>query len=112
VVEEGFALGDFLTEEFDGALDFGGEPVELAEDGREKGDRFGDDVFDAEAHGFAVEEFHLEEAELHVDELMDERDLCRCDWVELFDEVSGDGEGVVMIGNEAIEFFSRSRGRV
>ena len=36
------------------------------------GGGFGEDVFDAEAHGLAVKGFHLEEADLHVNELVDD----------------------------------------
>ena len=68
-----------------------------SDDGGEEGDWFGEDVFDAEAHGLAVEEFHLQEADLHVDELVDEGYLAGCDRVELFDVVGGDGEGEVVV---------------
>jgi hypothetical protein len=38
--------------------------------------------------GFAVEEFHLQEADLHVDVLVDKGHLGWSDGIELFDEVS------------------------
>ncbi len=61
-----------------GALDFGGEPVQLPHDGGEEVDWFGEDIFDSEAHGFALGEFHLQEADLHVDELVDQCHFFRC----------------------------------
>jgi len=79
VADVGFALGDFCAEDFYEALDFGGEAVDLSHEGGGEVDWFGEDVFDAEAHGFAVEESHLQEADLHVDELVDEGDLGGCD---------------------------------
>ena len=90
VTDVGLTLGDLGAEDFHGALDAGWKTVELAEDGREEVGRFIEDVFDAEAHGLAVEVFHLEEADLHVDELVDEGHLARGDGVELFDEVGSD----------------------
>ncbi len=63
----------------------------------------GEDVFDTGAHGFAVEELHLQEADLHMDQLMDQGHLGGCDGVELFDEVCGDGEGLIVVGDEVIE---------
>ncbi len=38
-----------------------------------------------------------------MDELVDQGDLCGCDWVELFDEVGGDGEGLIVVSDEVIE---------
>jgi hypothetical protein len=40
-----------------------------------------------------------------VDELVDKGDLGGCDGVELFDEVGGDGEGDVMVGDEVVEIL-------
>ena len=90
VTDVGLTLGDLGAEDFHGALDAGGETVQFAEDSWEEAGRFIEDVFDAEAHGLAVEVFHLEEADLHVDELVDEGHLARGDGVELFDEVGSD----------------------
>lgn len=45
----------------------------------------------------------MEEADLHVDELVDEGHLARGDGVELFDEVGSDGEGDVVVGDEVVE---------
>ena len=103
----GFELGiaefDFFAEDFDGALDADGEAIELAHEGGDEGQGFGEDVIDAEAHGFAVEVLDLEEADLHLDELVDEGDLGGGDGVELFDVVGDDGEGDVVVGDEVVE---------
>ena len=55
----------------------------------EEGDGSFEDVFDTEANGLVEEEFHLQEAELLVDELVDEADFGWGDWLELI-EVVGD----------------------
>jgi len=96
---------DFLAEEFEGAGHAGGETVQLAQDGVEERDWGCEDIGDSEAHGLVEEVFHLEEAELLVDELVDEGDLGGCDWVELFEVVGDDGEGDVVIVEEAIKVF-------
>ena len=70
---------------FDGTLDAGGETVQFSHDVGEEGDWSCEDVFDAEAHGLVEEEFHLQEAELLVDELVDENDLGWSDWLELIE---------------------------
>ncbi len=56
---------------FDGALDTGGETVELTHDVGEEGDWSFEDVFDTEAHDLVEEEFQMQEAELPVDEQVD-----------------------------------------
>ena len=105
VADVGFAIGDFGTHCFDESLDFGGETVQLSHDGGEEVYGFREDVFNAEAHGFAVEEFHLQEADLHVDELVNESHFGWCDGVELFDEVGSDSEGLVVVCDEVIEIL-------
>jgi len=45
----------------------------------------------------------LKEAELHVDELMDEQHFGGCDRVELFDQIGCNGEGLVVVGDEVVE---------
>ena len=77
----------FGTDRFDRALDAGGETVELTHDVGEEGDGSFEDVFDAEAHGLVEEEFHLQEAELLVDELVNEADFGWSDWFELIEVV-------------------------
>jgi len=86
-----FAEFDFSAQEFQGSFDSGGETVKLSHDGREEGDWFSEDVYDAEAHGLIEEIFHLEEAKLLMDGLMDEGDCGGGDGAELFEVVGEDG---------------------
>ncbi len=88
VVQEIEAELLFGADRFDGTLDAGGETVELTHDLGHEGNRSFEDVFDAEAHGLDEEEFHLEEAQLLVDELVDEADVGWCDRRELIEVVS------------------------
>ena len=93
----------FGADRFDGALDAGGQAIEFTHDVGEEGDRSFEDVIDADTHGLVEEEFHLEESQLLVDELMDESDLGRSDWFELIEQVCDDRQGDVVIVDEAIE---------
>ena len=103
VVQEIEAELLFGTDRFDGALDAGGQAIKFTHDVREEGDRSFEDVIDADTHGLVEEEFHLEESQLLVDELMDESDLGRGDWFELIEQVCDDRQGDVVIVDEAIE---------
>ena len=76
-----FAEFDFCAEGFQRSL----------HSGREQGDRFGEDVHDAEAHGLVKQILPLEETALLVDELVDEGDLGGGDRVQLSEIVSQDG---------------------
>ena len=93
----------FSADRFNRALDAGRETVQLTHDVRKEGDWGFEDVFDAEAHGLVEEEFHLEEAELLVDELVDEADFGWSDGFELFEIVGDDRQGDVVVVDEAIE---------
>jgi len=103
VGDEGVAGGDLLAEEFGGAFDAEGEAVEFLDDGIEEGGGGGEDLGDAGFHGVGVEAFHLEEAELVVDELVEEGDLGGGDGVELVEEILDDLEGDLVIVDEGIE---------
>ena len=70
---------------------------------REEGDWGFKDVIDAAAHGLVEEEFHLQEAELLVDELVDESDFGWGDWFELIEVVGDDRQSDVVVVDEAIE---------
>ena len=70
-----FTEFDFCAQKFQGSFDSGGET------------------------------FHLEETELLVNELVDERDLCRGDGIKLFQVVGKDGEGEIVVMDEAIEIL-------
>jgi hypothetical protein len=100
---EGMAGGYFVAEEFGGAFDAEGEAVEFLEDGMEEGDGGGEDFGDGALHGAGVEAFHLEEAELVVDELVEEGDLGGGDGVELEEEILDDLEGDLVVMDEGIE---------
>ena len=88
---------------FDCALDPGGETVQLAHDVGEESDWSFENVFDAEAHSLIEEELHLQEAELLVDELVDECDFGWGDWFELIEVVGNYRQGDVVVVDEAIE---------
>ena len=90
---------------FESALDASGETVEFPHDLSHEGDRGFEDVFDAEAHGLVEEEFHLEEAELLVNELVDKDVFGGGDWLELIEEVGDDAESEVVVVDEAVEVF-------
>lgn len=59
----------------DGALDAGGEVVQLAQELVQYGGRVFQDGVGAGLHGFAVESLDLEEAELEVEDLLSEEVL-------------------------------------
>jgi len=101
--QEGVAGGDLLAEEFGGAFDAEGEAIEFLDDGVEEGGGGGEDFGDVGFHGVEVEAFHLEEAELVVDELVEEGDLGGGDGFELGEEVLDDFEGDLVIVDEGIE---------
>ena len=93
----------FGADRFYRALDPGGETVQFSHDVREEGDWGFEDVVNADAHGLVEEEFHLQEAKLLMDELVDENDLGWSDWLELIEQVGDDRQGDVVIVDEAIE---------
>ena len=96
---------DFLfgVDRFESALDAGGEKVEFPHDLGHKGDRGFENVLDAETHGLIEEELHLQEAELLVDELVEEADFGWGDGFELIEVVGDDRQGDVVVVDEAIE---------
>ena len=98
---------DFLfgVDRFESALDAGGETVEFTHDLGHEGNRGFEDVFDAEAHGLVEEEFHLQEAQLLVDDLVDEDMFGWSYRLELIEEVGDDAESEVVVVDEAVEVF-------
>jgi len=88
---------------FQGALDAGGETVQLTEDLVEEGWGVGEEFRDGSVHGLVVEVLHLEEAELHVDEMVGKRVFGRGEGLELLGEVGDDFEGEVVVVDEVFE---------
>ena len=95
----------FGVDRFESALDAGGETVELPHDLGHEGNRGFEDVFDAEAHSLVEEEFHLEEAQLLVDDLVNEGMLGGSYRLELIEEVGDDAESEVVVVDETVEVF-------
>ena len=95
----------FGVDRFESALDAGGETIKFPHDLSHEGDRGFEDVFDAEAHGLVEEEFHLKEAELLVNELVDKDVFGGGDWLELIEEVGDNAESEVVVVDEAVEVF-------
>ena len=60
-------------------------------------------LFHAEAHGLVKEEFHLEESQLLVNELVDEADFGWGNWLELIEVVGDHRQCDVVVMDEAIE---------
>jgi len=93
----------FGVECFDGALDAAREMVQLAEDLIEEGGWVGEEVGTVGVQGLVIEVLHLQEAELHVDELLGEGVFGRSDRLELLGEVGCDFEGEVVVVDEVFK---------
>ena len=81
------------------------EKVKLAHDLGHEGNRGFEDIFDAETHCPVKEEFHLKEAQLLVDDLVNEGVLGGSYRLELIEEVGDDAESEVVVVNETVEVF-------
>jgi len=87
----------------DGALDAGGEVVELAQELGQYGGCFFQDGVGARLHGLAVESFYLEEAELEVEDLLSEQVLRGGDGAELLEQVAEQFAGDIFVFDEVLE---------